>query len=235
KDPANILDVPGDIIDGAGKIIRGFQEWWLGKDTNCSSFAEYYGNRYAVCFAAAESKNITNPTATATFVNQLDQQCRSYFNQCYLSGKTNRICDAMRNSFSQQLQQLDARERASANAYSRELRHYVESQGAAVCNPAFLDSGYQEFIGQCGAALQRQVPFGGLDDTINGENSDNVSLTTNCVPSQPRFATDYVGSQACRAAVSQSDFNKAVGQRRHGGFDNGLNAGAILCVSDASR
>lgn len=51
-----------------------------------------------------------------------------------------------------------------------------------------------------------------MDHTINGQNSDQVSLTTNCVPSQPRFANNYLGNQACSAVVSQSDFDKMAAQ-----------------------
>ena len=223
KDPENILDIPGDLVGDLGKL----QNWWLGKDTNCSSLAEYYGKRYAACFTAAESKSLTNPAAEATFVNQLDQQCTSYFNQCFVSGKSAEICHTMRATFDRQAQQLDQGVRAAATTYSRDLRHYVENRGGcgehapgeicagpiAACDPAFLDWGYKEFIGQCGSAVEKQVPLGGvLDHTINGQNSDQVSLTTNCVPSQPRFANNYLGNQACSAVVSQSDFDKMAAQ-----------------------
>ena len=226
KDPKNILNIPGDLVGDLGKL----RNWWLGKDTNCSSLAEYYGKRYAACFTAAESKVLTSAPAEATFVGQLDQQCTSYFNQCFVSGKSAEICRTMRSTFDHQVQQLDRGVRAAAADYSRELRHYVESRGGcgphkpwetcggpiAACDPAFLNWGYQEFIGQCGSAVDNQVPLGGaLDDTVNGQNSDQGPLTTNCVPSQPRFASDYLGDQACRAVISQNDFNNMAAQICH--------------------
>src|SRR5437763_4547224 len=76
------------------------------------------------------------------------------------------------------------------------------------CDPEFLNGGYNEFIGQCGAAVGNIIPVSGMDDTINAGNSDHDPLTTNCVPSQPRFASDSVTNQACRAVVSLDEFKK---------------------------
>ena len=169
-----------------------------------------------------KSKNITNPGATATYISQLQDQCTGCFNQCYLSGKSSGACKTMTTTFTQQLQQLDQGVRAAAATYSRELRHYVETRGGcgehpawemcaarvAACDPDFLDWGYNEFIGQCGAAVGKLIPVSGMDDTINAGNSDHDPLTTNCVPSQPRFASDFVTNQACRAVVSLDEFKK---------------------------
>jgi hypothetical protein len=234
QDPRNILNVPRDVVDETGKIIQETREKIAGKDNNCSSFPEYYAKRYAICLPAAASKKITNLAAYASFATQLEMQCHQYFDQCYFSSKWRPVCDSMRDNFNRQADQIDQAVRTAASTYSRDMWHYVRTRGgcgeqvgfakvicdaAPACDPAFLDWGYKEFIGQCAGAVGRQVPLTGGDDTINSDNSDHddgsgISLSTNCVPSQPRFAGpgDSPGEQACRANATRERFQQMAAQ-----------------------
>ena len=101
-----------------------------------------------------------------------------------------------------------------AAGFSRGLRQYVENRGGcgqnpmgkycatrvAACDPAFSETAYNEFIGQCVAALAKEPAPNGAPD-----NPDGDPRVTTC----EQFVSNRDANQACRSSVSQDDFKKA--------------------------
>jgi hypothetical protein len=69
----------------------------------------------------------------------------------------------------------------------------------AACDPAFSESGYQDFVGQCSAALANQPTAEGAS-----ANPSSDPVAANC----ERFASNRDAEQACRTVISPDDFKK---------------------------
>ena len=211
SDPEKIFDLPGDAIAKIGHIATG-------TDNVCAPPAEYYAYKFAVCYAAGEAKKISSPATYAGFSSSLEWNCHRYYEQCMTSDSYRKICGGLQRTFDQQEEQLDQGVRAAAATYAREVRNYVTKSGGEICDPGYSDWAYNDFIRNCSVALNKQIPLAGAaDDTV----ADNKTLARNCVPSQPQFATVNVADQACRAAVTRSDFDRFVDRSRQGFMENG--------------
>jgi hypothetical protein len=99
-----------------------------------------------------------------------------------------------------------------ASRFARGLRQYVDNRGGcgqhpmweicpghvAACDPAFSQSGYDDFINQCSTSLANQPASDVSDNDIQGDPQ-----AASCA----QYVSNRDAGNACRSVVSQSDFN----------------------------
>ena len=206
--PGEVMKLPGEALGQVGKFFNWVSNTWENKKDDCGTAEHYYATKYATCYPRAAYLKVTDPAGFNVFKNQLNDQCRQYFDRCYFSDRFGPICDPMRNTFDKHAQELDTALRDGAAAFTRGLRHFVESKGSRACRANFDE--LEEFIGQCTAALGKQIPLS--KDPRDGISGDpKIALdpnTQNCVASQQLFSAPSPTEEACRRAVRQSNLNQ---------------------------
>ena len=197
-------DIAGNLAEIAQNIIKSPlnapsilwmaterpREIVAGKSDDCVIPEEYFATNYMQCFHRGAYLQLSNPAAAQTFVSDLNQKCRRYYDRCHFSDRFDGLCNPGRDLFGRQIGELGAALFNAAALYARTFPGFVREHKSRTCQPGvWMASEYNEFLDQCTEALQTQIPL------VGDPLYSSASLECDASPSLP--VTPSAAREAC--------------------------------------